>query len=99
MKSFAIKFRSINTFFQVHPVFFLLLLGVPILLFCLNLLLTGQNIAPGDGDYIMQTYEAARISILKYGQFPWWNPWVSGGVPLYANPQFGLISIQSLTTL
>lgn len=44
----------------------------------------------------MQTVEAARISILKYHQFPWWNPWVSGGVPLFANPQFGLLSLPTL---
>jgi len=47
-----------------------------------------------DWDYFMQIYEAARISILHYHQFPWWNPWALGGIPLFANPQFGLISIQ-----
>jgi hypothetical protein len=47
----------------------------------------------------MQTYEAMRQSILHYHQFPWWNPWISGGVPLFANPQFGLISIQTFFVL
>ncbi len=51
---------------------------------------------PGDADYLMQTVEAARVSILKYHEFPWWNPWVSGGVPLFANPQFGLISLPTI---
>lgn len=70
-------------------------LTVPILLYCLGLLLTRSKIAPGDGDYITQTYEAMRISILRYHQFPWWNPWVSGGVPLFANPQFGIFSLHA----
>ncbi len=77
----------------------LILLSVPIIIYCLGFILTNQKIAPGDADYLMQTQEAARISILKYHQFPWWNPWVSGGVPLYANPQYSLISIQSIMTL
>lgn len=71
-------------------------LSLPIVLYSLPLMLTGEKLAPGDGDYLMQTIEAARISILDYGQFPWWNPWVDGGVPLFANPQFGLISIPTL---
>lgn len=53
----------------------------------------------GDFDQQSQYYEAARVSILHYHQFPFWNPWESGGMPLYNNPQYGLISIQSLTTL
>lgn len=44
----------------------------------------------------MQTVEATRVIILKYHEFPWWNPWVSGGVPLFANPQFGLISLPTV---
>jgi hypothetical protein len=80
-------------------VLFMLACSIPVLLFLSKYLLTGNKLSVGDGDYITQTYEAARISILKYHQFPWWNPWVSGGVPLFANPQYGLISIQSLTTL
>lgn len=68
-------------------------LTLPIILFSLPLLLTKNKLAAGDADYLTQTYEAMRISLLEYRQFPWWNPWVSGGVPLFANPQFGLISI------
>lgn len=50
---------------------------------------------PGDSDYFFQLYEAIRKSIIEYGQFPWWNPWVGGGVPLFANPQAGVISLQT----
>lgn len=48
----------------------------------------------GDFTFFCQAYEAMRASILQYHQFPWFNPWMSGGVPLYGNPQMGLFSIQ-----
>lgn len=63
------------------------------------MLLTGNKIGVGDADYLTQGFEAARVSLLKYHQFPWWNPWVSGGVPLFANPQYGLFSIVTPFTL
>lgn len=74
-------------------------LTIPVLLYGLSLLLTGNKIIPGDGDYYIQLYEAARINILTYHQIPWWNPWISGGVPLFANPQFGPISLQMIFAL
>lgn len=76
-------------------VVFYLLLCLPILIFLAPFLLRSNGILPGDWDYFAQLYEAARISIIDYNQFPWFNPWIGGGVPLYANPQFGLISIQT----
>jgi hypothetical protein len=30
--------------------------------------------------------DAVRLSILKYHQFPWWNPWAISGQPLVADP-------------
>lgn len=45
-----------------------------------------------DWDYFAQHYAACRISILDYQQFPWWNPWNCGGMPLAANPQIGVYS-------
>ncbi len=77
----------------------LLALSIPIIFFCLEMLLTNNLLPAGDADYLMQTVLAARISILEHGQFPWWNPWVSGGVPLFANPQFGLISLPTILGL
>jgi hypothetical protein len=47
----------------------------------------------------MQFSEAARIDILDYGQFPFWNPWHYGGTPLAARPQFGVFSLDTLFTL
>lgn len=78
---------------------FFSLLTLPIVLYSLPFLMTGGYLAAGDADYIMQTVEAARKTMLEYGQLPWWNPWVSGGVPLFANPQFGLFSIPMICGL
>lgn len=61
------------------------------------MLLSGTDtIFEGDFDMQIQMLEAAKISIQNYGQFPLWNPWVSGGVPLFADPQFGLFTPQML---
>lgn len=72
---------------------------VIVLIFFWQYIATGDSIRMGDFDYYTQLYEAFRISLLHYGQFPDWNPWLAGGTPLYANPQFGLISIQSVFVL
>lgn len=69
---------------------------VPIILFCLPILTSGASFPSGDFDMQVQMTEAARASIVHYGQFPFWNPWVSGGVPLFADPQFGLFTPQTL---
>lgn len=109
MKNKSIKSRFIlvqnqfHTWIATHKHARLLLFyALPTIIVCLffwQYLFTGNAIREGDFDYYAQLYEAFRISVLKYHQFPWWNPWMSGGLPLYANPQFGLISIQSLTVL
>jgi hypothetical protein len=46
-----------------------------------------------DWDYFAHHYEAMRRTVIEYGQFPWWNPWSSGGIPLATNPQLGVLSI------
>jgi hypothetical protein len=33
------------------------------------------------------TYEGARHTVLNYGQFPLWNPYLCGGYPSIGNPQ------------
>lgn len=73
--------------------------SVVVILFFLQYVVTGNKTLMGDFDYYSQLYEAFRTSVLQYGQFPAWNPWLSGGIPLWQNPQFGLISIQSLLVL
>lgn len=76
-----------------------LLMSSVVIIYSSKYLFTGNRIIPGDFDYYVQQYEAFRITVLKFHQFPLWNPWLAGGVPLYANPQFGLVSIQSLYVL
>lgn len=66
-----------------------------IFIFFLPFLLFAENL-PNDWDYFAQLYEASRKTILEHGQFPWWNAWQMGGIPLYANPQYGLFSIQTV---
>ncbi len=46
-----------------------------------------------DWDFVLDKYEAARRTILEWGQFPWWNPWCRGGFPLAAEPQIGVTSL------
>jgi hypothetical protein len=43
----------------------------------------------------LQWSEAIRLSILRWGQFPWWNAWIAGGFPLVSDPQVGLVSIDT----
>jgi hypothetical protein len=76
-----------------------LLALIVVLAWCLPYFTTGNRIELGDFSFFAQSYEAMRISILEYHQFPWWNPWMSGGFPLYANPQTGVISIQTILVL
>lgn len=70
-----------------------------VVLFFGQYLATGEKTLMSDFDYYSQLYEAFRVNVLEYGQFPAYNPWLSGGVPLWQNPQFGLISLQSLLVL
>jgi hypothetical protein len=73
----------------------IVLFCIPIALFNIKLLASGHKITPGDPDYYFQIYEAFRVSIVHYHQFPLWNPWIAGGIPLFANIQFGLVSLQA----
>lgn len=46
----------------------------------------------GDWDYFFSLYEVPLISLFKYHQFPLWNPYFGGGMPLIANSQAGYLS-------
>jgi hypothetical protein len=52
-----------------------------------------ENLGRGDWDLNLSQYEALRQSILRWGQFPWWDPWTRGGFPLAANPQCGVVGV------
>lgn len=52
-----------------------------------------QGLPIGDWDLGCQWHEAIRKTIVDYGQFPWWNPWVRGGFPLAGEPQVALVAL------
>lgn len=45
------------------------------------------NTQAGDGPPYHKTLEAARVTITRYHEFPHWNPYECGGLPLWDNPQ------------
>lgn len=56
-----------------------------------------------DWDWQLALYEATRRSLLVDGTLPLWNPWVQGGVPLWANPEMpglypGFLAVLALGT-
>lgn len=52
-----------------------------------------------DWDLTYTMYEAARISVVDYHQFPQFNPWLAFGSDFNANPQSGHVSILFLPIL
>jgi hypothetical protein len=52
-----------------------------------------DGLGKADWDFVLDKFEAARRTMLIWGQFPWWNPWSRGGFPLAAEPQIGAISM------
>lgn len=41
----------------------------------------------GDGQYFHRVMEIVKVSVLRYGELPLWNPFECGGVPLWDNPE------------
>ena len=66
--------------------------------FCLPMLKEIYLSSRGDWDYYSFLYEVPSISIFEYGQFPLWNPYCGGGIPLFGNPQVGFLSLSFLMT-
>lgn len=52
-----------------------------------------------DWDQNFAWNEFTRVSILKYHQFPQWNPYRCGGLPHFGNPEIGVVSLQTLLVL
>ena len=53
----------------------------------------------GDVDWYEFIYpwaDALRDTILKYHQFPWWNPWSISGQPFFAEPQTAVLMPDTL---
>lgn len=94
------RLRTMGLFFKHHHRLYLLGAALPIIMvYSLGFFLHPQQGGAGDFDFFTSFYSAFRRTIIEYHQFPWWNPWQAGGVPLYADPQFGLISLQTLFVL
>ncbi len=55
--------------------------------FCLPVFSNFNNWGIQDWDQHMFYQAAPRSIVLDYGQFPLWNPFYTGGMPLFANPQ------------
>ena len=45
------------------------------------------HVQMGDGAQYHKTLEAARVSVVRYHEFPHWNPYECGGLALWDNPQ------------
>ncbi len=90
---------SIPRYKYLKKVAVFLALIVPITIVYTPVLISGNKLLKGDFDMQIQMTEAARQSIAIYHQFPFWNPWVAGGVPLFADPQFGLITPQTILSI
>ncbi len=52
-----------------------------------------------DWDLHLAWFEALRLAVVRYHQFPWWDPWCCGGFPLAFEPQVGLASLDTLFVL
>lgn len=57
------------------------------LLFCLPILLNLHSLGSGDWDQVLFRNESSQITLLHYHQFPFWNPYYCGGMPVLGNPQ------------
>jgi hypothetical protein len=64
------------------------IIAVLAVLFMLPVLLRLYNTGTGDWDQHCFFDEVPRKTILEYGQFPFWNPYASGGRPALGNPQY-----------
>lgn len=53
----------------------------------------------GDWGFAMHRFEAIRLTVIEYNQWPGHNPWSSGGAPLLGHAAKSLLSIQGLLVL
>src|SRR5690349_9185089 len=62
----------------------------PILYF-LPALLEGRVLCPADGFLQNVPFRVAAAQILRAGHLPLWNPYIFGGMPLFATAQVGIL--------
>ncbi len=78
----------------------LMLLGLlVIIIWAAPIIFTAGKTGVYDWDPFMQRFEALRLSILKYHQWPGLNPWIEGGQPLISVPQVTIFSIEGILVL
>jgi len=62
-----------------------------------QLLSSGAKAGDSDWyDFIYPWADALRVSIVKYHEFPWWNPWSISGQPFFAEPQTAVLTPDTL---
>src|SRR3954454_10843795 len=70
--------------------------GLPLVVYChglargdgaLSCTLTVNHLGANDWRYFAEAWEATRVSLLEFHQFPSWNPYHCGGLVLYQEPQ------------
>jgi hypothetical protein len=77
---------------------FLLLLLVS-LVFTSPILLSGNNLGIQDWDMHFAYLESARKIILEFKQFPFWNPYLCGGIPAFGHPESSIFSLTFIFVL
>ena len=66
---------------------------------CLPVIFSGDRWGFWDWDIFESNFEAARASIMHYGQLPGWNPYMRGGESLVSHPLMPLCSPSFLVVL
>src|SRR6266567_3505401 len=83
---------------RLHSSMYILFFLVISFAFCFPLLKDLYLSCRGDWDFYLFLHEIPSISVFEYGQFPLWNPYCGGGIPLLGNPQLGFPSPIFLVT-
>ncbi len=71
-----------------REMFFVFVAGLAVSLYAWWPMVAAYPLAQGgDGPPYQKTLEAAVVSITRYSEFPFWNAYECGGLPLWDNPQ------------
>lgn len=88
---------GIKNIFSKSVIFLLLTLAAVI--FCLPILQNINNWGINDWDQHMFWQALPRLSILKYFEFPFWDPYANGGNVYFAHPHSSFLSPFFITTI
>lgn len=89
--------KSVVSSFRGFALFFLALLAA--FAYCHPIFRGFDNWGIQDWDQHLFYHAVPRHTVLRYHQFPFWNPWYCGGAPLLANPQSRFLSPTYLAVL